>query len=333
MNCTYCGKPITTLGVTENGNTFCNNLCRYTWDAGIANGTIRKGNEIRESEELFLDNLDFTIEHPLLEKQKLLLRCSYWRGPLLFLNNKRLTPSRSHFLKATTSYEIPHSEGKLVVVRLKRRLFDAIPSIKINNQPIMVARPLSVWEQILLAFPLLLLFLSGLPGLLIGGVAAFVNSILIRKINLKVIKYPTVVFNIIIVAFFCYKVISPITLISPELPFKLAQKFSVASNNPRVTLLTSHPWKTVKIIRPGNVEITDPKDQFIGTKHYFIGLGNYVLILKDGTIIQTPWSVDQDAKVITLKDDDSEERADVLKLTKDTLIFFSQGATFYNIAQ
>ncbi|RFP65367.1 hypothetical protein D0N36_08820 [Hymenobacter lapidiphilus] len=64
---------------------------------------------------------------------------------------------------------------------LKNIVYDTVPEVKVDGQPLVLAKPLQVWEYIVAALPLLLVFSGGILGGGVGGFAAYTNIGIMRS--------------------------------------------------------------------------------------------------------------------------------------------------------
>jgi hypothetical protein len=189
MNCANCGKPITDNSISEDNYYFCTALCRYDWrQKGKPNPftSIKKPVAYESVTEI---DLDFPIEPVGFEKRNLLIKPSYWTAPKVFLDGKRLISFRKKLFSRTRDYNAVSNFGKNVVLRVKYRPFDMVPNLYIDGQEFQIARPLTKWEYFWICLPIILMFWGGAIGGLIGGVATYSNSILIRKLKNIFLRY------------------------------------------------------------------------------------------------------------------------------------------------
>ena len=88
----------------------------------------------RENSGIFLSDFDFQIDLKDRSSKKLVLRASYFFGPRLYLDNKRVKPVKKQRLKRTKIYHVYNDNENYEEIKLKQRLLDAIPELFINGE-------------------------------------------------------------------------------------------------------------------------------------------------------------------------------------------------------
>jgi hypothetical protein len=189
MNCANCGKLVVSTDYTEDGYTFCNSLCRYTWrQNGKPNPHISSDKDSLHK-TLTDFNLDYSLPIPGFEDKEVLIRLSYWVGPKLFIDNKKIRPFKKNSLTKNREYILTSNYGTTVNIKFKHRPLDLVPKVFVDGTEFKLARQLNVWEYIWICLPIILIFIGGILGSLIGTVALYSNSILIRKPRNIFLKY------------------------------------------------------------------------------------------------------------------------------------------------
>jgi len=184
VTCTNCGKPLREgASVTENDYLFCNNICRYEWKSKGKPTPFDKGQAAESAGRVAIDDLNFPVEPPGFENRTMRVRMSYWKWPKIFLDGAELIPQKSGLFRRNREYSAMSNFGKQVTIRLRRIPVDMIPILEIDGQKFPIARPLNAWEYVWIGLPLLLLFIGGGIGGVMGAIAAFSNSLLIRRIQ------------------------------------------------------------------------------------------------------------------------------------------------------
>jgi hypothetical protein len=189
MNCANCGKFVQSDDFTEDGYTFCNSLCRYTWrQNGKPNPHISTDNESLHK-TLTDFNLDYSLPIPGFEDKEVLIRLSYWVGPKIFIDNNKIKPIKKNSLTKNCEFILSSNYGKTVNVKFKHKFLDLVPKVYIDGVEFEIGRQLNIWEYIWICLPLIMVFVGGALGSLIATAAVYSNSILIRKPKNKFLKY------------------------------------------------------------------------------------------------------------------------------------------------
>jgi hypothetical protein len=103
-------------------------------------------------------------------------------GPKLLLNNVVVK-------KRKGSYPVMSDSGSEVLVKMKYNLVDPIPTLSINDQLVGLAEPLQWYEYGWSGLPMLLVFVGGALGGLVGGYATVVNGRIFRSDRSVTAKY------------------------------------------------------------------------------------------------------------------------------------------------
>ncbi|MDZ7623041.1 MAG: hypothetical protein U5J96_01150 [Ignavibacteriaceae bacterium] len=181
MNCANCGKIIIEENVQEDGYSFCNSICRYTWRE---NGKPNPYTSIDDASlhKILTDfNLDYQVEPPGFEDRGMHIRLSYWRAPKLFIDNKEIKPVKKNIFYRNRKFLALSNFGNTVSIKLIHRPLDLIPKLQIERQKFEIGRPLNKWEYVWICLPLILVLIGGAIGGILGSIAVYSNSILIRK--------------------------------------------------------------------------------------------------------------------------------------------------------
>lgn len=189
MNCANCGKIVHSPDYTEDGYSFCNSLCRYLWRQNGKPNPHTTSNQSSLHKTLTDFSLDYSLPIPGFEDKEVLIRLSYWVGPKLFVDGKKIKPIQKNILTKNREFVLTSNFGKPVNIKLKHRLLDIVPKVYIDGFEFEIGRQLNVWEYIWICLPLILVFIGGALGGIIGTIAIYSNSILIRKPNRIFLKY------------------------------------------------------------------------------------------------------------------------------------------------
>lgn len=107
-----------------------------------------------------------------------------FKSSRLFLNGQPApaAPKRGQFL-------LRRDDGREVTAQFKAGFPDPIPTLLIDDQTIRLAEPLTWYEMVWIAVPLLLIFIGGAIGGGLGGVATTINAQIMRSGQNTVLKY------------------------------------------------------------------------------------------------------------------------------------------------
>jgi len=189
MNCANCGRIPKDTTISEDGYIFCNTLCRYEWRKNGKPNPLTSVNKPWDSQIVTVNDLEYHIELPGFENRNMIVRLSYWTRPKFFLDGNKLKPTKKRMFLMYREFAAVSNFGKSVSLRLQQRPLDLIPVLFIDGQQFRLASPLSKWEYFWICLPLIMLFFGGALGGLLGTIATYSNSILIRKFKSKFPRY------------------------------------------------------------------------------------------------------------------------------------------------
>lgn len=329
MVCNYCGKELTSTSVTQNGLNYCNKLCSYLWQKDAETKVELGETEKSESTGIFLQDLDFHINLNNIEGEKLLLRASFFFGPRLFLDGKKLKPYKKvRFYKRKRYYHVPNEKGEAHEIILNLRPLDAIPGLTINGEEVNIVRKLTWYEYALMALPLSLAIIGGMIGGIIGGGAIFTNSILIRKIKHKILRYSMVVINIAVAVLIFYQSILFVTPYFIEFLFKATANMGENSGNVKTLSLTKHIWEVDHLVSDDNPS-TPIRSINASWRSYFFSSGEYTQVMASGIFYQGKWKIDADEKFITIIEPGLNEKMELLNISDQELTLRLNKITIY----
>lgn len=329
MVCNYCGKNIESNEVTVNGLNYCNKLCSYLQQKNDETQVEVGESNKSESHGLFLQDLDFHINLNNIGEKKLLLRASFFFGPRLFLDGKKLKPYKKvRFFKRKRYYHVPTEKGNSHEVILNLRPLDAIPGLIINGDEVEIVRKLTWYEYVLIGLPFSLFFYGGMIGATIGSGTVFTNSILLRKIKHKLLRYSMVVANIIVSVILLYEAVILALPYLIEWQFKLSTYASSTNIDSKKDKLTKHIWEASKFSNEAN---PTPISGTAGATWtgYFFSNGDYYQFLSNGSILKGTWKIDADEKIITVTCSDTNEKLELINVSAEELIIRLNNTTVY----
>jgi hypothetical protein len=127
--------------------------------------------------------MEIPVTHKLFLKQKLTVCTADWFiGPKLILNGLPLKRARG-------AYSAEADNGDQVVIRFKTSFIDPIPTVRIGDDLIYLARKLEWHEYIWAALPIVLLFIGGALGAVAGILGSYCNFRILRSDRGGIMKY------------------------------------------------------------------------------------------------------------------------------------------------
>ncbi len=143
--------------------------------------------------------MDIPIRLTGLENQNLALRAAGFSGPQLLLDGNPVVKQKDGFFK------LKSDSGSLLAIKFKNRFLDPIPDLIVGGRTLTLVPPLQWYQYAAMALPLILLFLGGALGGLIGGIGAYMNSRIFRSDLNEGMKYGLVML-VSITAFITYAI-------------------------------------------------------------------------------------------------------------------------------
>jgi hypothetical protein len=303
--------------------------------SGSANITTTKNDEATghtQQQGIFLENLDFQIDVQGMRDKKLLIRSSYFFGPRLFLDGKKVKPVKKQRLKRLKTYIVQDERGNSVEIKLKLRPFDAIPCLIINGKEHEIAPKYRWYDYFMIALPAFIAYMGGILGVLTGGAALYTNSILLRKIKHKVLRYTLVNINTVFAIFAFLKVILLAAPYVTDLEFRTFNTETVSTANSQIAPLSKHVWETYKLTTLQNEDVTSQGGALIGSKRYFFSSGKYAFTLNNGTYIEGKWKTDEDNKSIIISGPGETGKVEIVSMNETEIILRFNGVNYYHRA-
>ncbi len=127
--------------------------------------------------------MDLVVAHPSFKSQKLSVRTAgFFSGPKVLLNGVAVK-------RIQGKYTVKNDIGQEVAVELKSNFVDPVPSVKIGPETINLAKRLTWHEYAWSGLPIVLLFIGGALGAVIGMLAAFSNTRILRSDRGSIARY------------------------------------------------------------------------------------------------------------------------------------------------
>jgi hypothetical protein len=123
------------------------------------------------------------VRHPAFKTQRLSIQAaSFFTGPKLLLNDVSVK-------RKSGRYPVVSDSGQEVLIQMKYNLLDPIPTLKIGDAPIELAKPLRWFEYVWIGVPMLLVIAGGAVGGFVGAGSTIVNGRIFRSDRSVVSKY------------------------------------------------------------------------------------------------------------------------------------------------
>jgi hypothetical protein len=123
------------------------------------------------------------IKHPAFKSKHLSVeQASFFSGPKLLLDGVAVKKQKG-------TYPVVSDSGQQVMIQMRYNLLDPIPTIKIGDAAIELAKPLRWFEYAWIGLPMLLVFAGGALGGFVGGGSTVVNGRIFRSDRGALSKY------------------------------------------------------------------------------------------------------------------------------------------------
>lgn len=133
------------------------------------------------------------------EDQKITVEVSYWTGPKLFINGVRAQKGikRGEMI-------LQRSDSTHAVARWKQGLLGLdVPQLIVDGKVVMLVEPLKWYEYVWAGLPVLLVFIGGALGGLIGA-SAYVLNIKVFRLTMNYFLKYVVTTGVFVLAFVVY---------------------------------------------------------------------------------------------------------------------------------
>jgi len=123
------------------------------------------------------------IKHPAFKSRHLSVeQASFFSGPKLLLDGVVVKKEKG-------GYPVASDSGQQVMIQMRYNLLDPIPTIKIGDAAVELAKPLRWFEYAWIGLPMLLVFAGGALGGFVGGGSTIVNGRIFRSDRITAAKY------------------------------------------------------------------------------------------------------------------------------------------------
>jgi hypothetical protein len=127
--------------------------------------------------------MDIPIKHQAFANRGLALRTAgVFNGPQLILDGRRVKGKRLRF-------SVRDNAGAQREIRLRSNYIDPVPRVQIGDQTLELARPLTWYEYVWMAIPIILVFGGGMLGAIFGIAAVYSNARIFRSDHATAAKY------------------------------------------------------------------------------------------------------------------------------------------------
>jgi hypothetical protein len=123
------------------------------------------------------------INHPTFKSKRLSVEpASFFSGPKLLLDGVAVKKQKGR-------YPVVSDSGQQVLIQMRYNLLDPIPTVKIGDAAVELAKPLQWFEYAWIGVPMLLVFAGGALGGFVGAGSTVVNGRIFRSDRSAVSKY------------------------------------------------------------------------------------------------------------------------------------------------
>src|SRR5882757_637987 len=123
------------------------------------------------------------IKHPAFKSRHLSVeQASFFSGPKLLLDGVVVKKEKG-------GYPVASDSGQQVMIQMRYNVLDPIPTIKIGDAAVELAKPLRWFEYAWIGLPMLLVFAGGALGGFVGGGSTIVNGRIFRSDRSTAAKY------------------------------------------------------------------------------------------------------------------------------------------------
>ena len=127
----------------------------------------------------------FKLEHPALESEDVVLNISGLFGNPELLHNDRPLMEKS---AGTNIYTIKKESG-VVTIALEPEMFDPFPQLEIEGDKYPIGRKLNPFDYLVVGLPMLLIFVGGAIGGILGFLASSINARVMRMRKSAIERY------------------------------------------------------------------------------------------------------------------------------------------------
>lgn len=127
--------------------------------------------------------MEIPVAHTRFQKQQLTVRPAGWfSASQVLLNGARLKRVKGVYLARA-------DDGSDVSIRLGAAFGDPVPTLRVGDEVVQLAKPLKWFEYAWAALPMLLLFVGGALGGLAGALGSYCNFRIFRSDRGGITKY------------------------------------------------------------------------------------------------------------------------------------------------
>jgi len=127
--------------------------------------------------------MEIPLAHERFSDQKLSIRAASWlRGPQLLRDGNPVKGKRG-------KYTVQDNSARESAVELKYNFIDPIPKLRIDGESVEVARSLLWYEYLWMGLPILLIFVGGALGAIVGLTATYSSARIFRGERSVFAKY------------------------------------------------------------------------------------------------------------------------------------------------
>ena len=333
MKCAYCHKEIESGNyLTEGHLVFCNGLCRYSWRKQKGTKSSKTGDQpITFNQQT--SEVEATIEAPGLEGRNLTVLSHFWKGPQLYLDGVKQKPFKKGRIISARFYKAESNGGQELVIKMVTKIWDPIPKVFIDGKKYRALPSLSWYEYVWICIPLLLMYLGGALGGIIGGVATLTNSRYFRSSRTTWQKYVLAGLTSAVSIYFFFQISGRVQYqiyrYSENQSLQSQINSSAYSNlNSSAKILASHPWVITNVTDQDGHVLNDKQSFFQGAVRFFDPDGRCIQLNKTGEHYNGVWRLNPASQQLFITMGGDRAALQIRRLTDHKLTLASGGMLF-----
>jgi hypothetical protein len=127
--------------------------------------------------------MEIAVNHEKLHGRRITVKTSgFFRGPRLLSNGNPIEGKRG-------TYALRDIHGKEVMVKMKGNFLDPIPKLEIDGEAFPLDRPLAWYQYVWMGLPIILVFVGGALGAVVGISATYSSARIFRSERTSFSKY------------------------------------------------------------------------------------------------------------------------------------------------
>lgn len=337
MKCAYCHKEIESGDyLTEGHLVFCNGLCRYSWRKQKGS----KSSKTRDQPISFnqrTSEVEATIEAPGLEGRNLSVFSHFWKGPQLYLDGIKQIPFKKGRFIGARFYKVESNGGQELVIKMVTKTWDPVPKVYIDGEKYRAFPGLKWYEYVWICIPLLLMYLGGALGGIIGGLATLTNSRYFRSTRATWQKYVLAGLTSAVSIYFFFQISGWVRYEIYRYSENQSLQTQINSTayttlNSSAKILASHPWVITNVTDLDGHVLNDKLPLFLGAIRFFDPDGHCIQLNKTGEHYNGVWELDPASQRLFITMGGEKVSLQIHRLTDSKLTLASGGTLFVHKA-